>query len=89
MAQPTPEDVAKAEAVLAGDGFRTIRKYTDPKLLDFDELIAALNNKAAINSATRAMERNGMKTHPYLDHIKACETQLKTLLSSAKPSSQA
>lgn len=85
MTQPTPEDVAKAEAVLAGKGFNVVREYTNPKLMDFDELIAALNNRAAISSAKRSMERKGLKTHPYLDHIKACEAQLKTLLPSAKP----
>jgi len=79
----TPNDVAKAEAVLNGKGFTTVKRYTDPDTMDFDELCFTLNNKSAIAAATKAMNRKGWTSHPYLTHIKACETRLKSLLAKS------
>ena len=76
----TSEDVAKAEAILAGKGFNVAKTYTDPASMDFDELCFTLNNKSAIASAEKAMKRKGWTSHPYLTHIAACEKRLKSLL---------
>tara|TARA_R110000824_G_scaffold109557_2_gene257256 strand:+ start:3220 stop:3471 length:252 start_codon:yes stop_codon:yes gene_type:complete len=79
MDKLTPEQVAKAEAVLAGKGFNVVKRYTDPKTMDVNELCFTLNNLSAIASAKKSMERKGWSSHPYLTHIEACKTQLKAL----------
>ena len=78
----TPENVAKAEAILAGKGMNVAKTYTDPASMDFDELCYTIGNTSAIASATKAMNRKGWASHPYLTHIDACKKRLKTLLKA-------
>ena len=76
----TPEDVAKAEAILAGKAFNVRKVYCDPATMDFNELCYTIGNTSAIASAEKAMKRKGFTSHPYLTHIEACKKRLQTLL---------